>query len=292
MRNLLAEGTIMARKRGSKSASRKLSPEAEARFRELEAEQSRHEQMQERNIGRPCYRCGSPTKGFGDHYDEANDRMICWGCQMREVHERYLKEAVEKISLCPEDLGELASAKQRGFLILPRSSQRSRDLQTAYGAWCSAVGRPMIHIRGAAGREAAVTVEMWSAGAPLSEDELRIVAGLVSDGASPGREDVYAFPGASQVGKRPRSLGLREGRGRGDLVGAVDEARATGETLVCRWLFVVALGCPAQEVLLGCPRWGRQRRPIPVPDGTEEAHDEPGQIDRADAGDRGERRRA
>jgi hypothetical protein len=129
MRNLLAEGTIMARKRGSKSASRKLSPEAEARFRELEAEQSRHEQVQERNIGRPCYRCGSPTKGFGDHYDEANDRMICWGCQMREVHERYLKEVVEKISLCPEDLGELASAKERGFLRwLSRGGLKARRL--------------------------------------------------------------------------------------------------------------------------------------------------------------------
>jgi hypothetical protein len=190
---------IMAAKRGPKSTRRKLSPEAEAQLRELEVEQSRHEQMRERNLGRPCYRCGSPTKGFGDHA-ETNDRMICWGCQMRDVHERYLKEGVEKISLCPEDLGELASAKQRGFLILPRSRQRSRDLQTAYGAWCSAVGRPLIHIRRAAGREAAVVVEMWSAGAPLSDDGLRIVAGLISDGSSPGREDVFVYPGASHVG--------------------------------------------------------------------------------------------
>jgi hypothetical protein len=118
---------IMAAKRGPKSTRRKLSPEAEAQLRKLEVEQSRHEQMRERNLGRPCYRCGSPTKGFGDHYDETNDRMICWGCQMRDVHERYLKEAVEKISLCPEDLGELASAKQRGFLILPRSRPLVRD---------------------------------------------------------------------------------------------------------------------------------------------------------------------
>ena len=201
MRNLFApEGRIMATKRGSKSTGRKLSPETEARLRELEAEQSRYEQIRTRNIGRPCYRCGLPTKGFGDHYDEANDRMICWGCQMREVHERYLKETVEKISLCPEDLGELASARQRGFLILPRSSQRSRDLQTAYGAWCSAVGRPLIRIRRAAGREAAIAVEMWSAGSPLSEEGLQTVAGLISDGASAGKEDMYVFPGASQVG--------------------------------------------------------------------------------------------
>jgi hypothetical protein len=200
MSNLSPEVRIMATKRGSKSARRKLSPQPEARLRELEAEQSRHKQMRERNMGRPCYRCGSPTRSFGDHYDEANDRMICWGCQMREVHERYLKEAVEKISLCPEDLGELASAKQRGFLILPRSSQRSRDLQTAYGAWCSAVGRPMIHIRRAAGREAAISVEMWPAGSPLSVEGLRTVAGLISDGASAGKEDMYVFPGASQVG--------------------------------------------------------------------------------------------
>jgi hypothetical protein len=200
MRSLLPEGKIIARKRVSKSAKRKLSPEAGARLREREAEPSRHEQMRERNIGRPCYRCGSPTKGFGDHYDETNDRMICWGCQMREVHERHLKEEVEKITLGPEDLEELTNAKQRGFLILPRSSQRSRDLQTAYGAWCSAVGRPLIRIRRAAGREAAIGVEMWSAGSPLSEEGLQTVAGLISDGASPGKEDMYVFPGASQVG--------------------------------------------------------------------------------------------
>jgi hypothetical protein len=32
------------------------------------------------------------------------------------------------------------------------------------------------------------------------EEPSRTVAGLISDGASPGREDVYAFPRASQVG--------------------------------------------------------------------------------------------
>jgi hypothetical protein len=58
----------------------------------------------------------------------------------------------------------------------------------------------MIRIRRAAGREAAIAVEMWPAGSPLSEEGLRTVAGLISDGASPGREDVYVLPGLSQVG--------------------------------------------------------------------------------------------
>jgi hypothetical protein len=126
--------------------------------------------------------------------------MICEGCQMREMHERYLKDAVEKIHLCPDDLEELASAKERGFLVLPRSRQRADDLRTAYGAWCSAVARPLIYIRRAAGREASVTVEMWPAGSPLSEEGLQTVASLISDGAVPGREGVYVFPGAYHVG--------------------------------------------------------------------------------------------
>ena len=58
----------------------------------------------------------------------------------------------------------------------------------------------MIHIRRAAGREAAVAVEMWSAGSPLSEEGLRTVASLISDGASLGMEDVYVLPGATHVG--------------------------------------------------------------------------------------------
>ena len=231
----------MATKRRSKSTRRKLSPEAEARLREREAEQSRHDQMRERNIGRPCYRCGSPTKSFGDHYDEANDRMICWGCQMRRGA-RTVPEGGSgedpPIPGGPRGAGERKAARLPDTATLEPALPGSPDRLRSVVFGCRPSHDPHPPGRRArggylgrdvAGRIAAERRGTTDRGRPDLRRRLRRKGGHVR------------LSGRKPSGQRSCSLGLREGGCRGDLARPVDEARAAGETVECPWLIAGTL---------------------------------------------------